>query len=118
MHQFLASLLSDDAVVSRQMHIAVDFNNALELENRLYDGRGDETNALAKGTGALWGHNLQAPILNEALADDNVHVVFWLSGLTQLLDENVKEEEKDLTFLQLRFSTVRISRKCSWLVAK
>ena len=35
----LASLLRDDAVVSRQMHIAVDIDNALELDNRLDDGR-------------------------------------------------------------------------------
>ena len=56
------------------MHVAVDFDNALKLENRLDDGRGDETKELAKGTGALWRQNVQAPILDEALADDNVHV--------------------------------------------
>ena len=64
------------------MHIAVDFDNAFKLENRLDDGRGDETKQLAaKGTGALRRHNLQAPILDEALAN-NVHVVGRLSGLT------------------------------------
>ena len=49
MHQRLASLLSDDAVVSSQMYIAVDFDNALEFEN---NGKGYETKELAKGTGA------------------------------------------------------------------
>ena len=63
------------------MHVAVDFDNALKLENRLDDGRGDETKELAKGTGALRRHNLQAPILDEALAN-NVHLVGRLSGLT------------------------------------
>ena len=91
----LASLLRDDAVVSRQMHIAVDLENALELDNRLDDGSGHETKKLAKRAGALRSlrHTVQAPILDEALVDDDVHVVSRLSGLTQLLDANVKEEE-------------------------
>ena len=73
-------------------------------------------------------HTLQAPILDEALVDDDVHVVSRLSGLTQLLDANVTEEEKVLdalddllhflaNFLVLRFSTVRISTKRFLLVA-
>ena len=78
--------------LTRYMHIAVDLDNALELENRLDNGRGDEPKELAKGTSALWRHNTQAPILNEALADDNVQVMRRLSGFTLLLDANVARE--------------------------
>ena len=55
--QLLASLLSYDVVVSLQMHIAVDFDNALELANcdQLDYGGVDETKELAKGTCALMG---------------------------------------------------------------
>ena len=87
------------------MHVAVDLtihlnlDNQLELENKLDDGRGDETKELAKSTCAFWRHNLQAPILDKAPEDDNVHVVSRLSGLTQLLDANVTEEEKALDVL-------------------
>ena len=80
MRELLASILRYDAVVSREMHIAVDLDNALEHENRLDDG-----------SGALRRHSLQAPILDEVLVDDDVHVVSRLSGLTQLLDANVTE---------------------------
>ena len=89
----LASLFRNDAVVSWQMHIAVDLDNALELDNRLDYGGRHETKELAKRAGAVQRHILQAPILDEALVDDDVHVVSRLSGLTQLLDANVKEEE-------------------------
>ena len=41
------------------MYIAVDLDNALELENLLDDGRGDEIKEFAKGTGVLWRHNVQ-----------------------------------------------------------
>ena len=81
------------------MHIAVDLDNALELENRLDDGSGHETKELAKSAGALRRHTLQAPILDEALLDDDVHVVSRLSGLTPLLKANVTEEEEVLDAL-------------------
>ena len=34
------------------MHVAVDFDNALELGHRRDDGGADETKELAKGTGS------------------------------------------------------------------
>ena len=87
----LARLLRDDAVV--------DLDNALELDNRLDDGSRHETKQLAKRAGALRRHTLQAPILDEALLDDDVHVVSRLSGLTPLLKANVTEEEEVLDAL-------------------
>ena len=50
-----ARLLRDDAVVDGQVHVAVDFENALKLAHRLDDGRVDETKEVAKGTGARGG---------------------------------------------------------------
>ena len=100
-----AILLSDDVVVGRQMHIAVDFDNVLELAHRLDDGGVDETKELAKGTDALEGQSVQGPALDEVLADDGVHVLVRKSGLAQVLDANlngiakVTEGEKALDVL-------------------
>ena len=74
------------------MHFAVDFDN-------VDDGGVDETNELAKGTGALGGGSVQGPALDEALADDGVHAVGRLSGLTQVLDAEVTEGEEALDVL-------------------
>ena len=81
------------------MHIAVDLDNALELDNRLNDGSRHETKQLAKCAGGLRRHSVQASILDEALVDDDVHVMSRLSRLTQLLDANVTEKEKVLDAL-------------------
>ena len=70
-----ARLLRNDAVVDGQVHVAVDFENALKLAHRLDDGRVDETKEVAKGTGARGGQSVQGPALDEALVDDGVHAV-------------------------------------------
>ena len=100
----LARLLRNDAVVDGQVHVAVDFENALKLADRLDKGRGvEETKELAQGTGALGGQRVEGPALDEALRNDSVDAMGWKSAFAQVLDQSVVEKEKGLDVLKALF---------------